>query len=86
MSFVLPKTDAMEGAGLGFDIVIGNEPEIGVRLAFGGPFLVSRRMAMWLIETSREESRIDAMDGVCSPTENQSLLLSSELGKRSSEW
>jgi glycine cleavage system pyridoxal-binding protein P len=39
MSFFLPKIDAIDGSGFGFDIVIGREPDIGVRLAFGGPSL-----------------------------------------------
>jgi hypothetical protein len=65
---------------------IGREPEMGVRLARGGPVLVGRRMAIDFIEVPRDESSIEASEGVCSPTENQSLLLSSELGKRSSEW
>jgi hypothetical protein len=63
-SLFLPKIDASDGRGFGFDIVIGNEPEIGVRLALGGPVLKGLRMARDLME-AREESRIDAIEGVC---------------------
>jgi hypothetical protein len=77
--------DDMDGKGLGFDMVIGRDPDIGVRFARGGPALEARLMAREFIEVPNDESKIDASEGVCSPVENQSLLLSSELGKRSSE-
>jgi len=60
----LPNIDAIDGSGFGFDIVIGNEPEMGVRLAFGGLVLNGRLMARDRME-ARDESKIDAIEGVC---------------------
>jgi hypothetical protein len=60
----LPKIDANDGSGFGFDIVIGNEPEIGVRLALDGLVLNVRLTARDRME-AREESKIDAIEGVC---------------------
>jgi hypothetical protein len=75
----------MDGKGFGLLIVIGSEPEIGVRSARGGNcFFPGRRIANELIEASKDESKMDDNDGVWPLIENQSLLLSSELGKRSS--
>src|SRR5271168_3804922 len=73
LSFFLPNIEAMDGNGLGFDRVMGKEPEIGVRVARGGPAFDGRRMARDFIDAPRDESRIDANEGVCCPTENQSL-------------
>jgi hypothetical protein len=57
--------EAIDGNGFGFDIVIGSEPEMGVKLAFGGPDFIVRRIAIDFIEAPRDESKIDAIDGVC---------------------
>ena len=64
-SFFLPKIDARDGRGFGFDMVIGSEPEIGVRLALGGPDFIGRLIAIDFIEAPRDESSMDANDGVC---------------------
>lgn len=73
----------MEGMTIGLEIVTGREPEMRAGVAFGGD-LVARLMANGFNELPRDESKIEANDGVCWPTENQSLLLSSELGNKSS--
>ena len=55
----------IDGTSLGLLMVIGSDPEIGVRSACNAEvFLPGRWSANELIEAAKDDSKMDDMDGV----------------------